>query len=208
MIALFCVGERPHAKYTVASLKKHMPDHEFVQITDYSSKEIEGVDRVIRKTITGHMMFDLIQSYADVDWKDTLITTADDCIFEGPFPINGDYDVAIVKRKSNGTYIGEKHPYTNGLVIVKNKEFYIDCLKRLVELRDQVCSGRNYWDWWGDMACISDVCESGKYKVKLLPEDQYCVKPKFNGDGNDKAVLWHYAGTDRKAWMDNHGKGK
>jgi hypothetical protein len=84
-------------------------------------------------------------------------------------------------------------------VVVKSPQFYKDCYFRLLQMK-------NLWDWFGDMAAIRDVLNTGKYKVKALPEEKYCRIPTKLGQGDDSAVLWHYAGNIRKEWMKYHGQ--
>jgi len=211
MIAFVCIGDRPYAKYAVKSFKKHMPKHEFVQICDPDSPVIDGVDRVIRQEWNGYLMVYLIKAFADLECEDTLITTADDCIISRPFDdwMEGDYDVAISRRKDKGEGVTRIFPYTNGLVFVKNKQFYKDCYESILGMLAKEYSGRPYWHWWGDMACIAEVIDSGKYKVKDLPVELFCVKPWKNGKLNKPGsnldpILWHYSGLDRKPWMENH----
>jgi hypothetical protein len=130
-MAVLCVGDRPHAKYCVKSFKDNMPDAEMVQVTDMDSPEIEGVDRVVRHNSNDGMMMKIIKGFAELEYDDILITTADDCILDKPLvkELDGEFDVAIVHRKNFRYKDGQKikpfihkFPYTNGLVIVKNKK--------------------------------------------------------------------------------------
>ena len=201
------VGKRPFAQYTVKSFKEQIPGSALVQITDLQTLSTIGVDRVIRKKYTGNLMLYMIEAFAAI--KDPeFITTGDDCILAGPIDdvLEADYDVALVKREKprvddSGFNVTEAYPYTNGLVIVKNKQFYGDCLDVLRTMTD-------LWGWFGDMACIRDVIDFGNYKVKLLSEDRYCKIPTKLGETDADAVLWHYPGKVRKAWMQYHGEGE
>lgn len=202
-IAFVCIGDRPHAKYMVSSFKRNMPNDTIVQIKDEDSPTIEGVDEVYIKPYRGDMMLYMMRGFAELEWDDVLVTTADDCILEGPFSTDGDFDVAIVRRTGD-SFASKTFPYTNGLVIVKHKQFYKDCANALSNIQEQVIQGNRLGDWWGDMVAIRDVIDSGQYKVMLLDANRYFKKPKNRGDGNNgEAILWHYSGQ-RKDWMQDH----
>ena len=217
-IAFVCVGDRPYAKYPVASFKKYLPQATVVQITDHVTPKVEGVDEVIRSDYDGkNLMLFLIKGFRDIEFDDILITTADDCLLSHDLSdeLYRDYDVAIVKRHPYQAMssVGKgllkfkyEFNYTNGIVIVKNKQFYKDCYDMLLTMEDRVYSDRKYWEWWGDMACITEVIKTKKYKIRLLSEYDYCYKPEFLGDPGNRAVrMWHYSGK-RKHWMKYHPK--
>lgn len=203
------VGSRPFAAYTARSFKAWIPGCEIVQFTDYGTLQARGVDKVVR---TGcrkdSLMLCMINAFAKIK-DDVFITTGDDCILNGPIDdiLSENYDVCLVKRTKpriddSGFNITEHYPYTNGLVIVKHPEFYGDCRDSMV------VDHPDLWGWFGDMASIRDIVDSGKYRVKLLDEDKYCRIPTRLGQGDDSAVLWHYSGKVRKEWMAYHGKGE
>lgn len=217
MMAIFSIGDRPHAKYCVESFKNNMPDIKIVQITDKTSQPIEGVHEIIRKDMPDGIMVERIKAFAELDFDDILITMGDDCIVDKPFYylFDFDYDVAIARRRNfyyskNGKIekFVYKFNYTDGLVIVKTRQFYKNCYEKLLDLANVVFDGKKYADWWGDMASIRAVIETGKYKVKPLSEILYCRKPEVKGAGNDDiSVIWHYSGN-KKAWMEFHGQNK
>ena len=157
------VGHRPFAQYTVESFKHYIPGARVLQFSDRRSPKIIGVDEMIFRPIPATneaLMLYMIEAFAAI--KDPeFITTGDDCILAGPIDdvLEGDYDVALIKREKpriddTGFNVTGAYPYTNGLVIVKNKQFYGDCLDVLRTMTD-------LWDWFGDMACIRDVIDSG-----------------------------------------------
>ena len=196
------IGDRPFAKYVVASWHKYL-DGDVVQITDEATKPILGIDRVIRYPYDGHMMLFMITNFALIE-DEVFITTGDDCIINDSLDhaTGGEFDVAICKRHKLRNVWERERPYTNGIVVVKHPFFYKECLHNLLQLTEED------WDWGGDMLCIGNVLEGGKYLVKQLPQDKYCRKPRRLGDGDSSAVLWHYSGQVRKDWMPYHGRGK
>jgi hypothetical protein len=215
-IAFLSMGDRPHAKYCAMSLKKNMPDAKIVQITDIVTPQLECVDEVVRHDFKDEMMVNIVRGFKELEWDGTLITTADDCILDKPLDkeLEGEFDVAIpflknvirIKKKSTKetkVYSQRKFPYMNGLVIVRNKEFYNDCYEELMKIKDDDFEGQSYGKWWGDMACIREVIESGKYTAKLLPSTLYSKKPQYSGHTDNKVIMWHYAGK-RKDWMEYH----
>lgn len=204
------IGHRPFAQYVAQSFKEHLPDARVLQFSDFRNPRVIGIDGRILRPLPDqkkNLMLYMIESFAGIQDLE-FITTGDDCILSGPLDdaLEGDYDVALVKREKpriddTGFNVTAAYPYTNGLVIVRNKQFYGDCLDVLRTMPD-------LWDWFGDMACIRDVIDSGNYKVKLLSEDRYCKIPTKMGESDAEAVLWHYPGKIRKEWMQYHGKGE
>lgn len=186
------------------SFKRSMPSCRLVQIKDEKSPTVDHVDEVLVRAYNGNMMLYLLRGFAKIEWDDVLITTADDCIVERSFldEVEGDFDVAIVRREGM-SFAARNFPYTNGLVIVKHKDFYKDCAIWLDDHKDEVLKENRLGDWWGDMAAIREVLNSGKYRIKLLDKAKYFKKPLDRGDGGTGATLWHYSG-ERKDWMQDH----
>ena len=200
------VGYRPFAKYTVMSMKRFFPECHVIQITDFATLPAIGVDGIARYKYSGKLMLFIIKTLSEIE-DDEFITLDDDMIITAPFHdiLEGDYDVAIVKRDGekidqHGDNIIAKYPYSKGFMVVKNKDFYKDCLEAILEMPD-------LWDWWGDMACIEKAIESGKYDVRLLPEERFCKIPTKLGEVDDNATVWHYSGKQRKEWMQYHEPG-
>lgn len=205
-IAFVCIGERPHAEYTVESFRKVCPKAEIIQITDYDSDVIRGVDTVVRMD-NKYLMITRMEGYKNIVIDDYLIAIDDDCLITDSFAdeLDGDYDVAIVKRSQLGReggrlrHITTNFPYTTGFIIVRNNNFFTDCYNELMTMSEKK------WEWWGDMLCVRRVIDSGRYNVKLLSEEKYYKKPDKKEHLNKETKLWHYSGK-RKNWMNDKWK--
>lgn len=182
----------------VQSVLDVMPDVQIVQMTDRVTPEVSGVSAVSRRDYDGKLMTFRMQHLADLE--DQFITLDTDVVvqkellsvFEQPF------DVALTKRTEsikslNGVDLAKEMPYNTGVMFSKNRRFWQDALKVLMQLNPETHT------WWGDQLSVKVVAESGRYGVRELSCDQYNYTPKNQGDRPDVHVI-HYKG-ERKQWM-------
>jgi hypothetical protein len=165
-------------------------------MTDYRTKRLNGVDEVIRRSYNGHIMHFFIDCFASIGDREFIAIADDVMLCDSPADaLEGDYDVVICKYDDPISKTRHKR-YTNGFVVVRNMDFYPDCLSEYNRIAKNDSS---LLDWWGDLDCMENVIDSGKYRVKFLPESKYCVITRK--EEGSHAVLRHYYGNLRKLWM-------
>jgi hypothetical protein len=194
---------REVAQIMVASVKRAMPGARVVQMTDYSTKPILGVDEVIRKHWNGqrlmpyrflHMKDFPLDRTIFMDY-DVVVQKDLSALFED------DFDIALTTRPeedlSKRPLMREAMPYNTGVMMSRPSglPFWDQAYEMCLGMPDESQG------WWGDQLAIKALAESTTLKLRKYPGDLYNYSPGlYDEDVSDKFVL-HYKGKMRKAWM-------
>lgn len=191
------------AQIMVASVKRVMPAAKIVQMTDYDTKPVTGVDEVIRKRYDGRFLMPYrmlhLQEFPE---SRAIFLDTDIVVRKDLTPIfDEDFDIGLTIRLEpiidpNGVDVTKAMPYNTGVMFSKQagKPFWAEahqyCLSLPLEKRE----------WWGDQLSVKAVADKTSLKVKTFPCDLYNYTPASeNEDLSDKFVV-HYKGR-RKEWM-------
>ena len=189
----------------VASVRAVMPRARIVQMSDYATKKVTGVDEVIRK----HWDQKFLMPYRLLHLKDFPVEHA--VFLDADVVVRKDlghlfqdeFDVALTYRdetdpslrKSPLAY--ELMPFNAGVMLSRasGREFWAEahrlCLKMPEESRR----------WFGDQLAIKEVAARTTLKVRQYPCALFNYSPsKVDEDLGEKYVV-HYKGDTRKAWM-------
>lgn len=184
------------AEKMLSSVRVHMPEAKVFQHSDMTTKEVGGVDGIVRLQTKNQLMMHRLECLAQEE--ECLSLDCDivlmDClahIFYNRF------DVALTKRDQEAFYGDEDlmktQPYLGSVMASRCPKFWEDCVKE--------CETMSETDrkWFGTQRAMKTV--AARYKVHELPERIYSYAPRSFGDplGDIKAV--HYKGNLRKTWM-------
>ncbi len=195
----------------VRSLRQQNPKARIVQCTDADTKEVAGVDEVVRvNSDAENLVLFRLECFAGIIEPAMFLDTDMICVRPiDPATTLGSDDVALCARNydlnkkvqpkgyidlpeySQRTY-GEVYPYVACTTITKDQRFWIDCHDRLAAMEPK------FWKWFGDQEAIRDAAR--KYRVRLLPEKTYgCLLDRQDEDRDP--ILIHFKGAKRKKMM-------
>jgi hypothetical protein len=210
-LAFFCVVPDKDLEFHVwlaemmcASVKKHMPDVELIQLTDEETPACDFAYRVIRLKREEPLMPFRLRHLANLEGE--WITLDSDCLVNGDLRqvFNSDFDVALTKRTKPVMFrdvdVTVEMPFNTGVMFSRNSRFWQDAYKRCLTLPLEKQA------WWGDQIAVKDVVNSGTYNVLELSCDEWNYTPSHR-DEEISAKVVHYKGPLRKKWMvyDIHG---
>jgi hypothetical protein len=185
-IVYISVGNRPHTKYMLESIKRTMPNANIIRLSE--DKKIKFMGLYILKRL------------AELDIPEMLLI-GDDMIFQKSIEhlLDGNYDVLICSRPIQGDGASARmkrlQPYNCGLVLTKNKQFWTDCYNRALSY------GEDWHIWLADQRAINEIILEGNYKVKV--EDGRFYNMVAKETPNEMAYVLHFKGN-RKLWMEKH----
>jgi hypothetical protein len=187
----------------IESVKRTMPDANLIQVSDEFTKMHDGVDKFIQWHYDGRLPYFICKTRSGID-IDEYIAIDDDVIVDKPLYhlMENEFDIALCTRQKNGDgankLLQEKCPYNTGVVVVRSKDFWIDCLKLLPAMK------LHWQDWFGEQIAIAEVAKSNKYKIMEIEGYLYNRTPKKPAEKSGEVYVWHYKGN-RKNWMKYHG---
>ncbi len=202
MLLLFSVGEQPHTPLMIASVKRHMGEYHLVQLTDMETAPLEGVAEVVRRERdpaapifvfrTEHFAHCPYSEWLALD-ADVLVRRGVEDVWERPF------DVALTTRRAgpcwdpNGQDVTRSMPFNTGVIFSRCPKFWDRCLERMAPPYAEM--------WWADQLAVGAVAESKRFRVLVLPGDEFNWTPN-TADEQSAARIVHYKGN-RKEWMLN-----
>lgn len=209
IVAFMLVGEGQVtlAERMVASVRKAMGNVHVLQQSDMDTTVVQGVNEVSRKPCDGNLMPFRFKHLRDI-WADTLVLDTDTILQTDPRchpDLAGDWDVALTKRRGpiydkNGTDVAKLYPYNTGVMLCRDRSFWVDCLDCLTQQQD-----KDLDKWYGDQFAVRVVAESGKYRVRELPCSDWNYTPGSAKEDVSTRHVVHYKGA-RKQWMiDRYG---
>ena len=189
----------------VASVRKAMPHARIVQMSDYDTETITGVDEVIRK----HWDRKFLMPYRLLHLKEfppiTAIFLDADVVVQKDLShlFQDEFDIALTYRdetdpslrKSPWAY--EMMPFNTGVMLSRPSgcEVWAEA--------HNICLGmpEDKQEWFGDQLAIKEIAGRTMLKVKRYPCALFNYSPsKWDEDLSEKFVV-HYKGTNRKVWM-------
>ena len=189
---------RQLAELMVWSVKRF--NHEVIQMTDEESREIPGVDTVVRKPREYPFLMQYRLEHFRSMPGEVLFVDTDTLMLKDPSSAFDDCDVALTKRSApillDGQNITGAMPYNTGVMFSRNPKFWDDCFKYSWGLSDELKN------WFGDQLAVKAMAESGKYKVKELPCSEYNFTPKKGIEGVEGKYIAHFKGNRKPAQIE------
>ncbi len=210
-VAFLLVGNKKRhvqlAAYMVRTLRKAMPDAQITQQTDLTTKQVAGVDRVVRLAWDGKFLMTYRLLHLSQIAEPTLVLDVDvvvqrdvselDCVAG---------DVVLTTRpngKNKNSELFETMPYNTGVMYVRNPAFFAECLVWCEQAEKKVQR------WGGDQLAVAEIVKRGEFDVRTVSGDLYNFSPKRRRDKNTRrAAIVHYKGAERKRWMLDREKGR
>ena len=195
--SFLAVGEQPWARLMVRSVKRHT-GYPVVQMSDEDTREVPGVDAVVRipREGMGLMSYRLLH-LADFAHEEMLILDADvimkasvDDVWERAF------DVALCQREPGRVLYRDEDiaplmPFNTGVMFSRSNAFWKHCS---VWLEEQTPDKKV---WWGDQLAVAAMAP--KFHTLVLPSKEFNWTPD-SADQESAARAYHYKGL-RKAWI-------
>lgn len=189
------------AENMVRSVKRAIPSAEIIQLTNFKTPTVPGVDTVLRKSPwhPGLMVYrmDTLRDIPDGELivLDTDVLVREDLseVFAQPF------DVALTKRTHrimvDGIDVAKDMPYNTGVMFSRKQAFWQDCYDMTLEMSAECQT------WFGDQLAVRMVADEGKYQVLELPCEVWNWSPKTSTESVEGRKAVHYKGERRKPWM-------
>jgi len=189
----------------VASVRAAMPHARIVQMTDYPTEKVTGVDELIRrpwdqKFLMPYRLLHLKEFPArSAVFLDADVVVQKDLshLFQDEFDIALTYrdETDPSLRKSPLAY--KMMPFNAGVMLSRasGMEFWAEA--------HDLCLGMSEENraWFGDQLAIKEVAARTTLKVKQYPCALFNYSPsRFSEDLSEKFVI-HYKGDNRKLWM-------
>lgn|ERR1700690_2363024 len=201
MIVVFVlVGRQPWASLMVKSVRECM-DCSIIQLSDLSTEKVPFVDEVVRLPMKVPLMSFRIKHLSLCPYTEWLCLDTD-IIMKRPVTDvwKQDFDVGLTRRKHDhpvylqGKDISKEMPFNTGVMFSRTPSFWAECYEWIRRQTDEV------QNWWGDQMAVTHIGLMAKYKLLLLPEQEFNWAPEDIKDESD-ARIWHYKGAYRKEWM-------
>jgi hypothetical protein len=193
MIVAFCYAfngkQTAHharlAEVFIKTIRRFNNDIELVQMGDDKTPVLEGVDSVVRRPNKefGQWYFESMIEFP----AEQFLRIETDTVLKGDCSevFAHDFDIACGKE--------HKGAMNNGVVFVKNKDFFVENLK--------VYKERTSVNGWNDIQVSTQMTiDDGKFRVrKLDPKIYNCIPDRRPGYLPETKIV-HYKDV-RKAWM-------
>lgn len=195
--------QRRLAQIMVRSVKRAVKDSWLIQMTDFDTPKLDGVDELIRAPMdTPNFMTYRLQHLTRLKGE-VLILDTDVIVLEDPSKVfTKPFDVALTKRDKHivARRMGytENDPvmtYNTGVMFSRNRDFWKDALAHCRTLEDR------HQQWFGDQISVAAIVEQRKYDVMVLPCDKWNYTPRAPDEFFIDKKIVHFKGTARKARM-------
>jgi hypothetical protein len=192
----FARQDPKYAQVMVASVKRHMPNAEILQLTDDETPEIQGC-RAVRMKWQGDDAFTifklkhLVWLSGDVLVLDSDVVVQADLspVFELPFDVAATWRDGPIKGPK-GDDITKIMPINTGVMFCRNHGFWSVCL--------QFCGEHFINEWCADQ--LSAPAAVRQFNTLRLHCDNFNYTPKSRDEDVSQRLVVHYKG-DRKEWM-------
>jgi lipopolysaccharide biosynthesis glycosyltransferase len=189
----------------VASVHATMPDARIVQMTDFETKKVIGVDEMIRK----HWDQRLLMPYRLLHLKEFPAVNAifldADVVVQRDLRrlFQDEFDIALTYRDETDPSLRKSPlayqmmPFNAGVMLARSsgRDFWAEAHRVCLDMPED----RQYW--FGDQLAIKEVAARTTLKVKQYPCALFNYSPsRWDEDLSDKYVI-HYKGNNRKIWM-------
>ena len=174
-LAFFWIGDNIDIpqQYVNSIRLFHLNDIEVIQLSDFQTSCISGVDKVLRADLSHDIMKARLQAYSLLEFNDdyTLFTDAD-CLLIQPIKLIYSDDILLLKRTDNfiinsnypehypefvGKMILDVMPYLFGAICIKNpsNNNFFDTLLSILEKLP-----RRFHRWYGDQVSLSNAANT------------------------------------------------
>jgi hypothetical protein len=205
-VAFFLVIERDprpflYATALVEQLVRTMPGVPIIQLSDTRTDRVPGVEEVWRIATTGPILEQRLRHYAALPAGDWLLLDTDIVIRADVRAVFEDatWDLALCDRNwahaPQTVSILQRMPFNAGVVFSRSQAFWYDVRAAWASLPPEAQSG-----WEGEQLAIYEVVRSGKFRIKILPGQQYNFPPTEGKPIPEDAAILHYKGA-RKAQL-------
>lgn len=194
--------QRKLAQVMVASVR-NLPDVHLIQMTDFDTPILEGVDESRRLGISGYFMSYRLRHLARLKCE-VLILDTDVIVLKDPSRVfQMPFDVCLTKRdkhiissKTGYTLDDPLMPYNTGVMFSRSQSFWQDAL--------EICEGleERHKKWYGDQVAVASVVDSGNYNVAVLKCEKWNYTPGSETENLEGRNIVHYKGP-KKQWMLN-----
>ena len=206
VVGFLYVGKASHIpEIMVASVRAAMPGARIVQMTDFDTRKVVGVDEVIRrqwdqKLLMPYRLLHLMEfPVADAIFLDADVVVQKDFrpLFQDEFDIGLTYrdETDPSLRKSPEAY--QMMPFNTGVMLSRasGRDFWVEAHRACLAMPQD----RQYW--FGDQLAIKEVAARTTLNVRQYPCALYNYSPaRWDEDLSGKFVI-HYKGDNRKIWM-------
>lgn len=191
------------AQVMVASVKRVMPAAKIVQMTDYDTKPVTGVDEIIRKRYDGRFLMPYRMLHLqDFPEPQAIFLDTDIVVRKDLTPVfDEDFDVGLTIRLGpiidpNGVDVTKEMPYNTGVMFSKQagKPFWAGAHRYCLSLPEEER------EWWGDQISVKATADTSSLKLKTFPCNLYNYTPSSPDENLSDKFIVHYKGR-RKDWM-------
>lgn len=189
----------------VASVRAAMSNARIVQMTDFETQKIMGVDEVIRK----HWDQRLLMPYRLLHLKD--FPAADAIFLDADVVVQKDlshlfqdeFDVALTYRDETDPSLRKSPeayrtmPFNSGVMLARasGRDFWAEAHGVCLAMPEDQQS------WFGDQLAIKEVAARTSLSIMQYPCALFNYSPsRWDENLSDKFVI-HYKGQRRKVWM-------
>lgn len=211
----FHIGDITQPQLLTHSIKKFNPDSKIYFITDFSTKDIQGVDEVVRFDLDkDNLMTSRLEAFANLELYKPAIYIDTDVLVVRPIPAKlfAEKEVFLCNRtfirdtffptsyknidfsEYKGKTFGEIYPFLACFTYTKSFEFWSECYKTLLNL------DKKFHFWFGDQEALRIVNEKKLFNIGLLDEKIVCNLPEYSRPG-DGSYSIHFKGLSRKNLM-------
>jgi lipopolysaccharide biosynthesis glycosyltransferase len=197
------------AQIMVASVRQAMPGAKIVQMTDYTTKPVQGVHEVIRKRWDGkRLMTYRLLHLEEFPPANAVFLDADTVVRKDLTSVfDGEFDVALTRRDATDLTLGEAvleaMPFNTGVMFSKasGRQFWLAAHAAVRAMPDE------HQVWWGDQLAVKKVAEETSLKVAEYPCALYNYTPTSPDEDLSERYVVHYKGRERKPWLLAHWEG-
>jgi hypothetical protein len=151
------------------------------QLTDHTTVEVEGIDKVLRNKLSKNIMVARLEAYSMINFNNehVLFTDADSLMINKYDIFNVD-DIILLPRshsfKMNPNFpeyypefidknSGDLMPYLFGAIVARNSNIFEILLRILISMPDR------FHRWYGDQISLAFAVKNSLFKFSLLDPD-------------------------------------
>ena len=205
--------ERENIDLFIKSIRKYHTTSTIIHCTDISTETFKDVDIVHREEFDlNHLMVGKIKCFSSFPVDKLSIYLDPDMLLMKTIPFKlfeEKADVFLLKRSfdlSNlmpttfreleypdhkNKSLENVYPFIACFVILKNQNFWLDCLKYFEKL------DKNYRNWFGDQEIFKRLVNENNYKFAFLDEKNFACPPQHLS-GQDRPFIVHFKGKYNK----------
>ena len=213
--------ERENIDLFIKSIKRHHIDSTIIHCTDLFTETFKDVDIIHRENFDlNHLMFGRVKCFASFAINKSSIYLDPDMLVMKSIPIKlfeEKAEVFLLKRSFDlsdimpttfreleypdhkNKSLENVYPFIGCFVILKNQNFWIDCLKYYERLDE------NYKNWFGDQEIFKKLVEENNYKFAFLDEKSFACPPQHLS-GKDRPFIVHFKGKYNKELIKDYYK--